>query len=121
MNNNNMQKKGVWLMDRVYGNKQFRGKSKCMIVFVLLLMCMLVPSLTAEAKWVKDGKKYRYTINDSGTKYYKNGWVKIKGKYYYFDEDGYRKTGWLTYKGNKFYLNKSGVRVTGFQTIKNKR
>lgn len=98
--------------------------NKTIWIFTICMLCvmMFVPSLTAEAKWVKVRKnKYRYTTNASGTKYYKNKWVKIKGKYYYFDKNGYRKTGWLTYKNNKYYLNKNGVRVTGFKTINNKK
>lgn len=89
-------------------------------MFMLLFILTFVPAVTAEAKWVKTSKGYRYTTDASGNKYYKNKWVKIKGKYYYFDKKGYRKTGWLTYKGKKYYLNKSGVRVTGFKNIKNK-
>ena len=91
------------------------------LTFVLLMVLFLIPAAKAEAKWVKANGKYRYTINASGTKYYKNKWVKIKGKYYYFDKKGYRKTGWLTHNGKKYYLNKKGVRVTGFQTIKKKK
>lgn len=89
-------------------------------VFVLFF-ASLIPSISSEAKWIKSGKRYRYTTNESGTKYYKNKWVKIKGKYYYFDKKGYRKTGWLTYKGKKYYLSKAGVRTTGFCTIKKKK
>lgn len=99
-------------------------KSKKMWILTICFLCviLLAPSVTAEAKWVKVAKnKYRYTTNAAGTKYYKNKWVKIKGKYYYFDKKGYRKTGWLTYKGNKYYMNKKGVRVTGFKTIKKRK
>lgn len=99
-------------------------KNKKMWLLAICLLCVMVimPSITAEAKWVKVAKnKYRYTTNASGTKYYKKQWAKINGKYYYFDKNGYRKTGWLTYKGKKYYLNKKGVRVTGFKTIKKKK
>jgi uncharacterized protein YkwD len=94
---------------------------KGLSVLVLLLALVLLPSVCAEAKWVNVNGKYRYTTNSSGTKYYKNTWKKINGKYYYFNKKGYRKTGWLTYNGKKYYLNKKGVRVTGFQTIKGKQ
>jgi len=93
-------------------------------LFTLCLMgvLFLMPSIQAEAKWVKVGKnQYRYTTNAAGTKYYKNKWAKINGKYYYFNKKGYRKTGWLTYKGKKYYLNNKGVRVTGFKTIGKKK
>jgi uncharacterized protein YkwD len=89
-------------------------------VLALLLAFMMIPSVSAQAKWVKVNGKYRYTTNSSGTKYYKRTWKKIKGKYYYFDKNGYRKTGWLTYNGKKYYLNKKGVRLTGFRTINGK-
>jgi hypothetical protein len=90
-------------------------------VLVLLLVFMMIPSVSAQAKWVKVNGKYRYTTSSLGTKYYKSTWKKIKGKYYYFDKNGYRKTGWFTYNGKKYYLNKKGIRLTGFQTIKGKK
>ncbi len=100
----------------------FKNKKMWLIAICLLCVMVIMPSITAEAKWVKVGKnKYRYTTNTSGTKYYKKKWAKINGKYYYFDKNGYRKTGWLTYRGKKYYLNKKGVRVTGFKTIKKKK
>lgn len=102
-------------------NKYRIARQMQLAVLIFLCVFALVPAKTAEAKWVKKGNYYRYTTNASGTKYYKNRWAKIKGKYYYFNKKGYRKTGWLTYKGHKYYLNKKGVRVSGFQTIKNKK
>lgn len=100
-------------------------KSHCnvkgVIVLFFMLVLVMVPSVPVYAKWVKTDKGYRYTTNASGTRYYKNKWVKLNGKYYYFDKKGYRKTGWLTYKGKKYYLSKSGVRTTGFKVIKNKK
>lgn len=109
-------------MRKMSENNLLKSKKMWILTICFLCVMLLIPSVTAEAKWVKVAKnKYRYTTNAAGTKYYKNKWVKIKGKYYYFDKKGYRKTGWLTYKGNKYYLNKKGVRVTGFKTIKNKK
>lgn len=107
-------------------NRQKRSKSgrvQQMWFPALLLLCVLVlaPSVNAHAKWIKVGNNYRYTTNASGTKYYKKRWVKINGKYYYFNSKGYRTTGWFTYGGKKYYFNKKGVRLTGFQIIKNKK
>ena len=104
--------------------KHFLAKKDCKTMFLMLALLfafVLVPAAKVEAKWVKVGNHYRYTTNSDGSKYYKNKWVKIKGKYYYFDKKGYSKTGWLTYKGKKYYLNKSGVRVSGFKTINKKK
>lgn len=95
-------------------------KSVCWMLLVVMTIVM-VPSVCAQAKWVKQSGKYRYTTNASGKKYYKNRWAKIKGKYYYFDASGYRKTGWLKYNGKKYYLNKKGVRVTGMKTIQKRK
>ncbi|MBQ9984443.1 MAG: hypothetical protein IJP29_07620 [Lachnospiraceae bacterium] len=105
------------LRDKRWG---MRGKLWFVICMLLCAFC-LAPSITAEAKWVKVGENYRYTTNEAGTKYYKNCWKKINGKYYYFNKRGYRKTGWFKYDGKKYYLNKKGVRVTGMKTIKNKK
>lgn len=106
--------------------KQISMGQRCGKVFrlfgmlLLFFVCLLSVSVPSEAKWVKTKKGYRYTTNASGTRYYKKQWVKIKGRYYYFDKKGYRKTGWLTYNGNRYYLNKSGIRVTGLKTINKK-
>lgn len=100
-----MKRRGMWL-----------------VTLCLLSVMILVPSVTVQAKWVKlSNGQYRYTTNSSGTKYHKNKWVKINGKYYYFNKKGYRKTGWLTYRGKKYYLDKQGVRVTGLETISKKK
>lgn len=97
------------------------GRNKRLVLLFFMLAVLILPSQRADARWVKNSKGYRYTKNASGTKYYKSQWVKIKGKYYYFDKNGYRKTGWLTYNGKRYYLNKKGVRVTGFYTISKKK
>lgn len=94
---------------------------KCFMACVLCAALIMLPAVSAQAKWVKTNGKYRYTINEAGTKYYKNRWVKIKGKYYYFDKNGYRKTGWFTNKGKKYYLDSKGVKSTGIKTIKKKK
>lgn len=114
--------KGEDRMKKVQKEKMFKSKMLCFVTMLFFCVMVFVPSVSAEAKWVKAGKnQYRYTTNESGTKYYKNKWVKISGKYYYFDKKGYRKTGWLNYKGKKYYLKSSGVRTTGFKTIKKKK
>lgn len=96
-------------------------KQMWFLALVLLCVLALTPCVKAQAKWVKVGNHYRYTTNASGTKYYKNQWAKINGKYYYFNNKGFRKNGWLTYGGKKYYFNKKGVRLTGFQTINKKK
>ena len=109
-------------MKRLCSKEIKNNKMAWLVTLCLLCVFILMPSVTAEAKWVKVSKnKYRYTTNASGTKYYKNKWAKIEGKYYYFNKKGYRVTGWLNYKGKKYYLKKNGVRVTGFRTIKKQK
>lgn len=111
---------GAGMMKMQQERKRDSGVKGVLVLFFMLALVML-PYVPTHAKWVKTDKGCRYTINASGTRYYKNKWVKLNGKYYYFDKNGYRKTGWLTYKGKKYYLNKSGVRTTGFKVIKNKK
>ena len=49
---------------------------------------------------------------------YKNKWVEIDGKWYYFDKNGYMvKNHWKMYKGEWYYLGADGAMVTGVQTI----
>ena len=80
------------------------------------------PADTSAARWVKKGSRLR--LKGSNGKY-KTGFVKYKGKYYYFDSKGYLKTGWITVGGNKYYAscNKKGhygALLTGRQKIGSK-
>lgn len=94
---------------------------KIFVMLGLLMLLLVCPVIQTKAYWVQTEKGYRYTTDNTGTRYYKNRWVRIDGKYYYFDKTGYRKTGWLTHNGKKYYLDKNGVRVTGFKKIKKKK
>ena len=60
------------------------------------------PADTSAARWVKKGSRLR--LKGSNGKY-KTGFVKYKGKYYYFDSKGYLKTGWITVGGKKWYAS----------------
>lgn len=56
--------------------------------------------------WQQDenGRWYR---NADGT-FYENGWKKIDGVKYYFDENGYVVTGWLELDGEDYYFDEEG-------------
>lgn len=66
------------------------------------------------------GKKY-YFSPMYGYKgwpgYMRTGWVKLKGKWYYFGSNGAMRTGWQKVSGKWYYLNKKGVMLTGRQKI----
>ena len=65
----------------------------------------------ASKGWVKNGKKIRYRTEEG---YIRDKVVRIDGKYYYFNEKGYRKTGWITWKKNRYYFQpKTGEALTG--------
>lgn len=66
----------------------------------------------AKGKWVKKKKKVRFQYRD-GT-FAKSAWHRIKGKLYYFDDEGKRKTGWLNYQGRRYFFNDKGVMQTGW-------
>ena len=66
---------------------------------------------------LENGKWYYY--DQQG--YRSVGWKAINGYWYWFTEDGAMQTGWLTLSGNKFYLSASGACVTGWQTIEGKK
>ncbi len=72
---------------------------------------------TAAGKWVKNAKGYRYRYTAS-KKYAKNTWLKVKGKIYFVDKNGYRITGFKRYKKNRYYLDAKGTLVTGWKEIK---
>ena len=38
-------------------------------------------------------------------------WLKIEGKYYYFDKEGYVKTGWVSFKQNRYFLSRRAGRT----------
>lgn len=73
--------------------------------------------------WSQNAKGWRFRKKDG--KYARNGWIKIKNAWYYFDKSGYMKTGWLTDGGNKYYLSTTkdissgrGMMLTGWVRIK---
>ncbi|MDO5424128.1 MAG: hypothetical protein Q4F41_10415 [Eubacteriales bacterium] len=76
-----------------------------------------------EGTWKKDEVGYWYQYTNG--KYPRKVWLKINGKYYYFDAQGYLKTGWFTFKGNRYYLSKrkgrEGELLLGFQSINGKK
>ena len=61
-----------------------------------------IPSGTSGARWVIVGSRLR--LKGSNGKY-KTGFVKYKGKYYYFDAKGNLKTGFITVNGKKWFAS----------------
>lgn len=94
---------------------------------------------TIPGNWIYEQNKWWYKHSD-GT-YTKNGWEKINGKWYLFDEkgwmlydwkykddnwyylgtadDGAMKTGWILDNGHWYYLNDSGAMCKGWLKYKN--
>lgn len=94
---------------------------------------------TIAGQWIYEQDKWWYKHNDGS--YTKNGWEKIKGKWYLFDEkgwmlydwkytdenwyylgdrnDGSMKTGWILENGQWYYLNESGTMYIGWLKYKN--
>ena len=72
----------------------------------------VVRSVQDSVKLIKKSGKV-YCRNEDGTTV--SGWVRISGKWYYFDQkDGHMITGWLKLgKGRKFYLKKDGSMIEG--------
>lgn len=71
-----------------------------------------VRSVQNNVKLVKKSGKV-YCQDEDGTTV--SGWVRISGKWYYFDKkDGHMVTGWLRLgKSRKFYLKKDGSMIEG--------
>ena len=61
--------------------------------------------------WVQSGSRWWYKHED-GT-YTANGWEKINGVWYYFDNAGWMQTGWVK-DGSWYYLDGSGAMKTGW-------
>lgn len=99
----------------------------------------IINSVTGNWIYSKDKSKWWYKHSD-GT-YTKDGWEKINGKWYLFDNDGWMlydwkydngnwyylgeandgsmKTGWILQNNNWYYFNDSGVMCTGWLKYKN--
>ena len=61
--------------------------------------------------WVQSGSRWWYKHED-GT-YTANGWEKINGVWYRFDNSGWMQTGWVK-DGSWYYLDGSGAMKTGW-------
>ena len=61
--------------------------------------------------WVQSGSRWWYKHED-GT-YTANGWEKINGVWYRFDNSGWMQTGWVK-DGGWYYLDGSGAMKTGW-------
>ncbi len=60
----------------------------------------------------------RWWYKHANGSYTKNGWDKIDGVWYYFDDEGWIKTGWVK-DGKWYYLSESGAMLTGWKKINN--
>ena len=61
--------------------------------------------------WVKSGSRWWYKHADGS--YKTNGWEKINGVWYRFDNSGWMQTGWVK-DGSWYYLDGSGAMKTGW-------
>ena len=61
--------------------------------------------------WVQSGSRWWYKHADGS--YKTNGWEKINGVWYYFDNAGWMQTGWVK-DGSWYYLDGSGAMKTGW-------
>ena len=67
--------------------------------------------------WVQSGSRWWYKHED-GT-YTANGWEKINGVWYRFDNSGWMQTGWVK-DGGWYYLDGSGAMKTGWMKVSGK-
>ena len=61
--------------------------------------------------WVQSGSLWWYKHSDGS--YTANGWEKINGVWYHFDNSGWMQTGWVK-DGSWYYLDGSGAMKTGW-------
>ncbi len=69
--------------------------------------------------WQKIGSKYYY-YSKSG-KLYRSKWIRLVGKRYYINKNGYRLTGLVKMPDGLRYFTKDGVNKTGWRTIGGKK
>lgn len=112
--------KGVMQKNRWINKKYYLGADGKMLKSCVTPDGRVVDSKGVKKRiangWIKQGGKYYYYVSGKKT----TGWKTIKGKRYYFDEDGVRQNGLITVDGHKYYL-KSCVMQTGWKTIKGKQ
>lgn len=70
----------------------------------------------AAPTWMYSNGRWWYKHTNGS--YTKNGWDKIDGVWYYFDDEGWMKTGWVK-DGKWYYLSESGAMLTGWKKIGN--
>ena len=66
---------------------------------------------TKTDRWVQAGSRWWYKHADGS--YQTNGWEKINGVWYRFDNSGWMQTGWVK-DGSWYYLDGSGAMKTGW-------
>ena len=62
------------------------------------------------------GKGYYFDENG----YMQTGWQKIDGKWYFFDGSGVMQTGWLSNGGKWYYMGEDGAMTRGWQKVEGK-
>ena len=62
-------------------------------------------------RWIRSGSRWWFKHSDGS--YTANGWEKIDGKWYRFDNSGWMQTGWVK-DGSWYYLDGSGAMKTGW-------
>ena len=67
--------------------------------------------------WVQSGSRWWYKHADGS--YKTNGWEKINGVWYRFDNSGWMQTGWVK-DGSWYYLDGSGAMKTGWMKVSGK-
>ena len=86
-------------------------KRRVFLGLVASTLLMAVPAFGATGGWKRDNKGWWYSLDDGS--YYRNYWFLDKGKYYFFNSDGYMVTDkWV----GSYYLGSDGVMLTNTTT-----
>ncbi len=86
-------------------------KNRVWTVLVIGMLLSLLAGTATQAKWVTNAKGTRYRI--SKQKGFAKGPVKINGKQYYFDQNGFMQTStWVKVKKKYYYFQENGQMAT---------
>ena len=66
---------------------------------------------SGSSSWIRSGSRWWFKHSDGS--YTTNGWEKINGVWYRFDNSGWMQTGWVK-DGSWYYLDGSGAMKTGW-------
>lgn len=101
--------------------RRTRMKKKIVIAMAAAAVMLLCTAPVNADAASKSTKSKVHTVKTTRSKASRARWVRRKGKYYFYKQDGTKAIGWVRYRGKRYYTDETGARVTGWRIIKGHR